>query len=256
MELLYSSETNVGIKKNTNQDSLLLKSCAVGGGRITMMAVCDGMGGLLCGEKASATVIKSFDRWFERSVNKEFLASFDTVRITDEFNTILQNDNLRLTDYGKSNGISLGTTCTVMIFNLSKYLICHVGDTRVYEINNEIKQLTEDQTFVAREMREGRMSEKQALSDPRRNVLLQCIGASKVVTPQFLSGDVNKGAVYIVCSDGFRHVISASEILKAYNPAQIKSNDDLKKASISLINLVMKRKEEDNISVSAIKITG
>lgn len=88
-----------------------------------------------------------------------------------------------------------------------KYFIAQSGDFRAYEIGDEIKQITEDQSFVAREIKRGSMTKEQALIDPRRNVLLQCIGASKTVGPAFYEGEVKEPKGFILCSGGFNPMI-------------------------------------------------
>lgn len=75
--------------------------------------------------------------------------------------------------------MQLGSTVTVMIiFPDGRLAMAHVGDSRLYRMtDSEITQLTEDQTFVAREIAAGRMTPEEAENDPRKNVLLQCVGA-------------------------------------------------------------------------------
>lgn len=102
----------------------------------------------------------------------------------------------------------------------NQYYIIHVGDSRVYLINDKVNLLTHDQTFVAREIAAGRMTKEQAKTDSRRSVLLQCVGASPVVEPEFLSGTIQKNAVYMLCSDGFRHQITEEEMLVKIGPSQ------------------------------------
>lgn len=53
------------------------------------------------------------------------------------------------------------------------------------KLKNNVCQITEDQTVVAQEVKYGRLTEEQAKTDPRNSVLLQCIGASKVVKPDY-----------------------------------------------------------------------
>jgi len=58
MNFMIAAHSDVGIKKNTNQDSLLIKVAQTNRGKVCLCVVCDGMGGLSKGELASATVIK------------------------------------------------------------------------------------------------------------------------------------------------------------------------------------------------------
>ena len=67
MEFLSIAHSDVGIKKNTNQDSVLIKEASTDYGKILLAVVCDGMGGLAKGEVASAALIKTFSSWFEET---------------------------------------------------------------------------------------------------------------------------------------------------------------------------------------------
>ena len=139
-----------------------------------------------------------------------------------------------------------------MLLAENKFFVCHVGDTRLYKISEAgMIQLTNDHTVIAREIAEGRLSPKDARTDPRRNVLLQCIGATKDVTPDIFCGEVKSGDILLLCSDGFRHEISEKEVLKALKGCDnLKFNDRLR----ALIDLNLKRREQDNISVALIKV--
>lgn len=91
---------------------------------------------------------------------------------------MLKDLNVKLIEYSRNENITMGTTFTGILFVNNQYVISHVGDTRVYRLDNSITQLTNDQTFVAREIKKGTMTVEQAKNDKRRNMLLQCVGAS------------------------------------------------------------------------------
>jgi len=74
VKFIAAADTDVGLVKDTNQDSLLIKHASYDGGEVMMAVVCDGMGGLSHGEVASATVIKDFDRWFREELPQELEA--------------------------------------------------------------------------------------------------------------------------------------------------------------------------------------
>ena len=153
----------------------------------------------------------------------------------------------------RENGIEgVGTTFSGILFVGDQYIIGHVGDTRVYHIGTALHQLTTDQTFVAREISRGTLTLEQAKTDKRRNLLLQCVGASKTVEPQIICGKVEKGA-YMLCSDGFRHEISEAEIYESLNPINLMNKDAMHNNAKYLIEQVKKREEKDNISVLLIK---
>ena len=129
----------------------------------------------------------------------------------------------------------------------------NVGDSRVYEIAGQLSVLTRDQTVVAREVEQGLLSLEQARSDPRRSVLLQCIGSSEEVYPDFFFGEPKAGAVYMLCSDGFRHEITEAEIWEGFQPQTMLRAEQMKENELRLIALNKLRQERDNISVITIR---
>ncbi len=246
--------TDMGIKKKTNQDSLAIKLVETPKGQAVFAIICDGMGGLSKGELASKEVICAFSKWFDNEftdmVDRD---AFDPALVRNQWSNIAAFENEKLKLYGEQNGIMIGTTISAILMYDERYYIIHVGDSRVYELQSEPLQLTNDQTFVAREVAAGRMTEEQAETDSRRSVLLQCIGASPVVEPDFIYGEVKKNATYMLCSDGFRHKISKEEMMEKIGPEASIDEEAMKYGCEFLTELVKVRRETDNITVLLIK---
>lgn len=252
MHYMATADTDIGIKKQTNQDSILIKHGQCEKGEILLAVICDGMGGLKKGEVASATVVKKFSEWFDSELPFE-LKNLDMNIIADRWSLLLKDLNLKIAEYGQQDGIRLGTTFTGVLFIDDQYLAVHVGDTRLYQLDSGLKQLTTDHTFVAREIRRGNLTVEQAKKDKRRNMLLQCVGASERIEPEILTGTVQQGA-YMLCSDGFRHEISESEIYESLNPVNLINKEAMHNNVKYLIEQVKKRNEKDNISVVLVKV--
>ena len=252
MKFMVTADTDIGISKETNQDSLLFKHASFNGNELLMAIVCDGMGGLDKGELASATVIKAFDEWFNEELAYE-IENIDMQVVGATWSLLLKELNVKILEYSQKHGIEgMGTTFSGILFVNDEYVIVHVGDTRIYHIGKELTQLTTDQTFVAREISKGTLTLEQAKTDKRRNLLLQCVGASKTVEPQVICGKTQKGA-YFLCSDGFRHEITESEIYESLNPVNLINKKAMHSNAKYLIEQVKKREERDNISVILIK---
>ena len=147
----------------------------------------------------------------------------------------------------------IGTTLSAILMYEDRYYIIHVGDSRVYELTDKMEQLTQDQTLGAREIAAGRLTPEQAETDSRRSILLQCVGASPVVEPDFIRGYITQNASYLLCSDGFRHKISGDEIMAKLSPLAAPDEDKMKEGCIFLTDLVKYRKETDNITVLLVK---
>lgn len=248
-----SFHTDMGIKRKTNQDSILIKGIRFQDKEFVFAVLCDGMGGMQKGELASATVTRAYARWF----HKMFASNEGICRLSDiklQWKELLTECNEKLQTYGADTGIRLGTTATAfLVSSTGEYLIGHVGDTRGYMISDGVQQLTEDHTFISLEMKNGRMTAEQAKTDARRNLLLQCIGVNQYLEPQFLEGMLNQGASVMLCSDGFRHEVSEAEFHAALTPGRFRTESEIKSVLVDLVELNKQRRETDNISVVYIK---
>lgn len=253
MRFLGEAETDVGISRTTNQDAVCIKVARMKDGNQAAMAViCDGMGGLAKGELASATVIRRFSDWFEQEFPKEY-GKKSLNDISAEWDRMLKELNVYILEHGKKIGANLGTTASAVLFLGEQCLIVHIGDSRIYEIKNQVEQLTEDQTYVHREVVRGNITPVEAKTHPKRNVLLQCIGASKAIAPQIIVRNVVPESVFMLCSDGFRHVITEEEIFERFRPGCLSTRRNMKQNSRYLIDLVKQRNEKDNITVALLK---
>lgn len=253
MNYIISANTDIGTTKQTNQDSLSVKVLNTTQGRMVFALMCDGMGGLAKGEVASSAVINAFNDWVNIELPKICGVPLSDDVIRGQWTDIVVGMNHKIKAYGARQGVKLGTTVVAMLVTDTRYYVMNVGDSRAYEISSEVKQITNDQTFVAREIALGNMTPEQAERDERRNVLLQCVGASDDVYPDMFYGDTKKDAVYMLCSDGFRHVITSQEIYGKLNPSAMYSETDMNRNALSLIELNKQRGETDNISVAMIR---
>lgn len=262
MQFEATGHTDIGTTKKSNQDSFCIKIANTEIGQVALVAVADGMGGLQKGELASGYAIQKLSDWFEHDLPQSLevmssstsgLESF----LTGQWSGIVQDLNLKIMRYGRSEHMNLGTTLTVLLVVGARYSIVHVGDSRVYEISSKgkVDQLTEDQTYVHREIEAGRMTEEEAAVHPKRNVLLQCIGSSKRVEPEVVHGNVKKDACYVVCSDGFRHALSDEQIA-SINVSDKDFENKAKSILIDLINYDKENGESDNLTAAVLKVTG
>lgn len=253
MDFMIAAHSDVGIKKHANQDALLIKTAQTNLGKVCLCVVCDGMGGLSNGELASATVIREMERWFEQQLPQNLQKGFDSEKMRLEWDNIVLEQNKKLAQYASARGLRMGTTITALLIADNKYYIMNVGDSRVYMISDRVTLLTKDQTFVQYEIDNGRMTLEEAAVHPQRNVLLQCVGASDSVIPDFFSGEVCLDTVFMLCSDGFRHVISDDEIYEKLNPYALSSERTMKENAVWLTELNKQRREPDNISVALVR---
>ena len=253
MNYLTAVHTDIGIRKKTNQDSALIMEAESDIGNVLLTVICDGMGGLDKGEVASSAVIRAFTQWFKNELPRILTLEDPKDRIFSSWEKISFSCNGSISRYGKSMGVSMGTTLAAVLFVKNNYYIINIGDSRAYCISDNVYQLTKDQSYVQREMDMGRMTYEEAMRSPQRNVLLQCVGASDIIEPDFFSGQFGPGQVFMLCSDGFRHVINEAELYNNLNPSVLVNEQVMKDRAYYLTELNKSRMERDNITVILVK---
>ena len=255
MEVITSYCTNVGNVKQVNQDSLAVKVVNSPDGKIVFAIICDGMGGLEQGELASKEVVMAFHKWFM----KEFAVmverqTFSKEALYHQWQCVIEQLNEDLGKYAEQQGIMMGTTLSVLLIYQKQYYICHVGDSRIYKIEDALQQITKDHTLVAQEVELGLITKEQALNDMRRSILLQCIGASKIVEPQYETGEIHQDVTFLLTSDGFVHYISDEELFHHFKSDRIREKEQVTKTCEELTSVAMQRGERDNITVISITL--
>lgn len=253
MNFLTAFHTDVGIKKKTNQDSLLIHQAQTGAGNVVLAVMCDGMGGLAKGEVASACMIRVFSEWFHNELPAMLSAGLQPEALRVSWERIVSTVNQKITSYSVRYNVAMGTTCVALLIVNDVYYIMNIGDSRAYLIAGNVYQLTKDQTYIQREMDAGRMTYEQSLVDPQRNVLLQCVGASPVIEPDFFMGDVQPNQCFMLCCDGFRHEIGPKEFFQYLNPAACTDPKIMRDSLVYLTEMNKQRMENDNISAVLIR---
>lgn len=251
MDFFIAAMTDKGVKRPTNQDSLFAKQFMTECGKYAFAVLCDGMGGLQHGELASASIVSAFSAWAGERLPTITKPLMDH-EIRKEWTGIIRVKNQELRTYGLSNGCKLGSTVTALLLSETRFFILNIGDTRAYELHGRCRQLTVDHTVIADEVSMGNMTQEQAEFSPMRSVLTRCVGVYDNVYPDMFFGDAKLGAVYLLCSDGFRHCISVGEMAEYLMPGSSDPALELRRGEEELIDMVKKRGEKDNISAVAI----
>lgn len=251
MKYILASLTDKGSRKKQNQDSILLVNKTYGDETCILAVVCDGMGGLEKGEAASAEVIHMFSAWFNEifpQLNEEKrLEEFEDI-LYESWETLLQTAHKMLRSYGELNKIKTGTTATAMLLCRGQYFTAHVGDSRIYEITEQVIRLTQDQTLANINMhdepdRYSRMGKRIS------GVLLQGLGASQIIRPVYKNGEIRAGAVYLLCSDGMGNRVKDEELADCFFTSMPETEEMLRRRGEAVIRLARERGEKDDISL-------
>jgi serine/threonine protein phosphatase PrpC len=210
-----------------------------------LLAIADGMGGEQGGQVASRLAIDILRDTFLNT------ASADPETILIRAFGRAQQAILAEGD-ANSELNDMGTTCTAAIVNAGKLTFGHIGDTRLYLLQNAIlRQLTEDHSLVNQLVRAGELTPEEAETHEKRNILTAALGMrSRQVSADFSAKPIElaPGDVIVLASDGLHGVVKAEEI------AQAIASQPPYEACHALVDLARERGGPDNITIQVLKI--
>lgn len=169
-------------------------------------AVSDGMGGAKSGEFASRIAVDKIAHLLPKSFKQSALGM--AAGFEDVFEELYDEIHRALVFVGESYEETRGMEATLSLcwFSPAWMFFAHVGDSRIYYLpkgQNTIKQLSQDDTYVGWMFRNGQISEREARTHPRRNVLQKALGGgNQFVNPQVGAVAYEPGDAFLLCSDG------------------------------------------------------
>jgi len=185
-------------------------------------AVSDGMGGALAGEYASNIAVEKITTLLPRSFGQRAAgldAGFDDV-LTELFSQVHRALAYLGQSYEECHGME--TTLSLCWFTPGWLYFGHIGDSRIYYLSKRdcsIKQISHDDTYVGWMFRSGQINEREARTHPRRNVLQKALGGSnQFVDPQVGAVGLERGDIFLICSDGLTEGLYNHNILDLLRP--------------------------------------
>ena len=252
----FAYHTDIG-KRESNQDSLVIKSYSKNGKKAFLAAVCDGLGGLSRGEVNSRKAAQILSNWFE-GVSVPVADGTDRPEYMEEqMEMLLRTINRSLFNDNRAAGSPGGTTMSALLLWNGERFIAHIGDSRIYEIRNgEVRQLTRDHSYVAREVELGHMTEAEAKVSKKRNVLLQCLGAKPFLDePQVGEDGEEAPAVYLLGTDGFWHYMEQDYVLECLSPEKVRP-EEMKQCLVNIVRTGREKGEKDNATAVVVLTDG
>jgi protein phosphatase len=96
----------------------------------------------------------------------------------------------------------------MVVFADDRYVVGHVGDSRVYLFRGgRLRQVTKDHSFVQEQVDRGLLTSVQARIHPWRHMLLRAIGIHDSLEVDLLSGKAHPEDLFLLCSDGLTDMI-------------------------------------------------
>ena len=203
--------------------------------------IADGVGGADAGEVAS--------EYASQQTEAHYLADNGEPNLGKRLVNSMQaaNTNLRQLVAERNQNQRMATTMVATAITDQIAYIANVGDSRGYHWrSSSLRQVTKDQSLVAKLVEEGAITEAEAAVHPHRNVILYSIGSEKTPKIDLFEVALDPGDIIFMCSDGLTRHVSDKEI------SDILGGERLEKATSHLIQLANQRGGQDNISAAII----
>ena len=247
MRITSCGITDVGMKRTHNEDNFLIND------ELQLFIVCDGMGGHVGGEVASAIAVHTLEEAFIsldwNSKEKQFANRSEFAREQLRFAVRIAGKKIYETAQQEPRYMGMGTTCLALFVDHSNAFLGHVGDSRGYLIrNNQIQQLTEDHSWVNERINAGLMTPEEAKNHRFKNVITRSLGINEEVEVDVLMQALRKDDYLVLCSDGLSNLVEADEI------CSICIENSPQEAGRKLVNLACERGGDDNITVVILRV--
>ena len=233
------SVTDIGRKRKLNQDFVYSSDEPVGNVP-NVYIVADGMGGHQAGDYASKCTVETMVREIRGCFEKS------PIRILSKAIRIA-NDQVRKKAREDESLLGMGTT-VVAATCLGKYLqVANVGDSRLYIINDEVRQITRDHSLVEEMVRMGGIDREAARNHPDKNIITRAIGARDTIEIDFFHEELKSGDIVLMCSDGLTNMLEDEEIGRI-----LRSQGTIEERAEELIEAANQNGGRDNIAVIVI----
>ena len=237
------ARSDVGRVRDLNEDYFYISNSL---DDIQLFMLADGMGGCNGGEIASHLAIEAAKNYIEnnfKDIEKDKDSIIQLVASSMEY------ANMVVYEKSKENKElqGMGTTLELCLIYNNKVFIGHVGDSRIYRIRKEfMRKLTQDHSYVQKLVKDGTITEEEAVHHPQKNMLMKALGCNAFVEPDVMIKGFLKDDILVICSDGLTNLVPQEEIF-----AEVKKN--IEAAPKELIEKANNNGGYDNITVIVVK---
>lgn len=228
--------TDIGRKREINQDYVFATDETVGN-LPNLLVVADGMGGHRAGDFASRFTVE---------VLAEEVQNSKETHPEQILGNAIQTANERLMEEAAKDSRLEGMGTTLVAATILDHVLyfANVGDSRLYLINKEIRQLSKDHSMVEEMVRLGGLTEEEAKHHPDKNIITRAMGVKDKVEPDFFEYRLKGGDTILMCSDGLTNMVDDDEIFQI-----VKSARDIVEAVETLIQRANENGGSDNIGI-------
>ena len=241
--IIAYAKSDVGKVREMNQDSYYISDLQ---SPVKLYLLADGMGGYKGGEIASSLAITCARNYIENNFKE---ASKDRESLIQLVASSMEYANMVVYEKSKESKEleGMGTTLEICLIYNNRAFIGHVGDSRIYRIRKEfMRKLTQDHSYVQKLVKDGTITQEEAVHHPQKNMLMKALGCNAFVEPDVMVKGFLKDDILIMNSDGLTNLVSQEDIFR-------EAKKDIEQAPKELVKIANENGGYDNITVIVIK---
>lgn len=245
-KLEFVGQTDTGRVREHNEDTIAADT------EVGLLVLADGMGGYNAGEVASGIAVKTITNLVREGLMREDLGSIDRSTGLTRPSIVLRdaitraNKIIYQTARSQAECEGMGTTVVAALFYDNRVSIAHVGDSRLYrQRGSQIAQVTMDHSLLQELVDRGFYSPEEAQRAANKNYVTRALGVEPQVEVEVQEHPVDKGDIFILCSDGLSDMVEDEDIRLTISTF----GANLDTVAKQLIQLANENGGRDNVSV-------
>jgi len=208
-----------------------------------VLIIADGMGGRSFGEQAATAAVETTEDALAELLDNRQVGD---VVVADALATALRRANSRVYELASEGDDrkGMGTTCVAAVVEGERLYVAHAGDSRAYLLRDGVlRQITQDHSYVAEQVRAGAITEEGARSSRFRNIITRAIGIEPTIDAEVSEADVQPGDTLLLCTDGLSNIVAEEDIVRALMQAPSPQS-----AADRLVQMAVKSGGRDNVT--------
>ncbi|MBI4701483.1 MAG: Stp1/IreP family PP2C-type Ser/Thr phosphatase [Deltaproteobacteria bacterium] len=254
MRIEVAGETNVGRKRNHNEDNFALMP------EFGLYLVADGMGGHASGEVASKMAVDALHDFLAETAedpDRTWPYKMDRSRGYEENRLItgIKLANLRIYEAAQRDGAKrgMGTTFVGLFAADDGVYVAHVGDSRCYRFREgKLEPMTEDHSLLNDYIKMKRLTPEEIENFPHKNVIVRALGMKDTVKVDTHFDPHQAHDIFLLCSDGLSGPVNDAAITAIMSEL---GGGDLKALGSRLIEKANENGGPDNITAVLVRWT-
>ena len=233
--------TDTGKTRQINQDFVYCSSSPIGI-LPNLYVVADGMGGHSAGDYASRFCVEEFIRRIEHDGAETIISGIDCA---------LEKTNQALLQKASESPEleGMGTTFVAACIQEDTMYVVNIGDSRLYLIDDSIKQITRDHSLVEEMIQNGDLMRSEARFHPKKNVITRAVGTNNRLELDFFEVTLQNQDIVLLCSDGLSNMVDDAELYRIV----AEGKEDLAQTLQELVKKANENGGKDNISAILVR---